>query len=104
MDSILPGKAGGLVQTTQQLLGYNPLEILFLALDAISRAPVRLYGQQCKNGIDVTWLDIVTALRSVMLVVDVVVDMIDVFHSSASIVKMATPKCRAPRIHCFDDW
>jgi hypothetical protein len=32
----------GLVGTAQQVLGHNPLEIFFLALDAVPRAPVRL--------------------------------------------------------------
>jgi hypothetical protein len=74
------GKSGGLVETTQQFLGYDPLEILFPALDAIPGTPVRLYGQQGENGIDVTRLDKIAALRPLMLVMDVVVDMIDVFH------------------------
>src|ERR1700681_4239436 len=80
MNSIFHWKAGGLVEAAQQFLGNNPLEILFLAFDAISRAPVCLYRQQCKDGIDVTQLDNTPALRSVMLVVDMVVDMINVLH------------------------
>jgi hypothetical protein len=34
-----------LVGATQQVLSNNPLEILVLTLDAVPRAPVRLYGQ-----------------------------------------------------------
>src|SRR5450759_4119419 len=45
-------KAGGLVEAAQQVLGHNPLEILFLALDAVPRAPVRLYGQAREDCID----------------------------------------------------
>jgi hypothetical protein len=75
VNSIFHWKAGGLVEAAQQFLGNNPLEILFLAFDAISRTPVCLYGQQCEDGIDVTQLDNTPALRSVMLVVDMVVDM-----------------------------
>ena len=66
--------------TAQQVLGHNPLESLFLALDAVPWAPVSLYRQQCKNCIDMTWLDNFTTLRSLKLVEDVVVDMINVFH------------------------
>jgi len=57
MDSIFHWKAGGLVEAAQQFLGNNPLEILFLAFDAVSRAPVSLYRQQREDGIDVTRLD-----------------------------------------------
>jgi hypothetical protein len=46
MDSIFHWKAAGLVKAAQQFLGNNPLKILFLAFDAISRAPVGLYRQQ----------------------------------------------------------
>jgi hypothetical protein len=73
-------KAVGLVGTAQQILGHNPLEILVLALDAISRASVCPYREQPEDGIDMTCLDNVTALRSLKLVEDVVVDMVDVFH------------------------
>ena len=73
-------KVGGLVETTEQVLGHDPLEILFLALDAVPRAPVRLYGQAREDCIDIALLDNIAALRSVMLVQDVVVDMVDVFH------------------------
>jgi hypothetical protein len=76
----LHGNSGGLIETTQKFLGYDPLEILFPALDAIPGTPVRLYGQQGENGIDMTRLDSVAALRPLMLVMNVVVDMIDVFH------------------------
>jgi hypothetical protein len=88
----LDGKSSGLVETTEQFLGYDPLEILFVALDPIPRTPVRLYGQQGENGIDMTRLDSVAALRPLMLVMDVVVDMIDVFHVRPRFVRMATPK------------
>jgi hypothetical protein len=73
-------KEVGLVGTAQQILGHNPLEILVFALDAISRAPVRPYREQPEDGIDMTRLDNITALRSLKLVEDVVVDMVDVFH------------------------
>jgi hypothetical protein len=76
----LDGKSGGLVEKTQQFLGYDPLEILIVALDPIPRTPVRLYGQQGKDGIDMTRLDSIATLRPLMLVMDVVVDMIDMFH------------------------
>jgi hypothetical protein len=79
-DSRLDGKSSGLVETTQQFLGYDPLEILFAALDPIPGTPVRLHGQQSENGIDMTRLDSVATLRPLVLVVDVVVDMIDVCH------------------------
>ena len=78
--SRLDGKSGGLVETTQQFLGYDPLEILFVALDPIPGTPARLYGQQGENGVDTTRLDSVAALRPLMLVMDVIVDMVDVFH------------------------
>src|ERR1019366_877124 len=64
-------KAGGLVEAAQQVLGHNPLEILFLALNAVPRAPVRLYGQAREDCIDVALRDNIAALRSVMLVQDV---------------------------------
>jgi hypothetical protein len=73
-------KAAGLVGTAQQVLSHNPFEILVLALDAVPGAPVGLYRQECEDCIDMTWLDNFTALRSLKLVEDVVVDMIDVFH------------------------
>jgi hypothetical protein len=61
IDSVLHWKAAGLVGTAQQVLGHNPLETLVLALDAISRAPVRLYRQQREDCIDMTCLDNITA-------------------------------------------
>jgi hypothetical protein len=80
IDSGLHWRAAGQVGTAQQILSHNPFEILVLALDAVPGAPVRLYRQECEDCIDVTWLDSFTALRSLKLVEDVVVDMIDVFH------------------------
>jgi hypothetical protein len=77
-DSIETEKA--LVQATERVLGHNPLEILFVALDAISKAPVGLHRQQRENCIDVALFDDIAALRSVNLAKDVVVDMICVFH------------------------
>jgi hypothetical protein len=74
------GKAAGLVGTAQQVFSHNPLEILVLALDAVPGAPVRPYRQECEYCIDMTWLDNITALRSLKLVKDIVVDMVDVFH------------------------
>jgi hypothetical protein len=70
----------GLVGTAQQVLSHNPFEILVLALDAVPGAPVRLYRQEREDCIDMTWLDSFTALRSLKLVEDIVVDMIDVSH------------------------
>jgi hypothetical protein len=80
MDSVLHCKAAGLIGTAQQILRHDSLEILVLALDAVPRAPVRPYRQECEDGINMTWLDNLTALRSLKLVEDVVVDMIDVSH------------------------
>jgi hypothetical protein len=80
IDTVLHCEAAGLVGTTQQVLSHNPFEILVLALDTVPGAPVRLYRQECEDCIDMTWLDSLTALRSLKLVEDVVVDMIDVFH------------------------
>jgi hypothetical protein len=68
------------METAQQILGHNPLESLFLALDAVSGAPVRLYRQECDDRVDIALLYHFAALRSLKLVEDVVVDMIDVFH------------------------
>jgi hypothetical protein len=41
----------GVVGTGQQVLRHNPLEIFFLALDAVSRAPVRLDRQECDEAL-----------------------------------------------------
>jgi hypothetical protein len=80
IDSVLHWKAAGLVGTAQQVLSHNPLEILVLALDAVPGARVRPYRQECEDCVDMTWLDSFTALRSLKLVEDVVIDMVDVFH------------------------
>jgi hypothetical protein len=68
------------VGTAQQVLGHDPLESLLLALDAVPGTPVRLYRQECDDRVDIALLDHVAALRSLKLVQDVVVDMIDVFY------------------------
>jgi len=39
-----------------------------------------LYGQQREDCVDMTCLDNITALWSLKLVEDVIVDMVDVFH------------------------
>jgi hypothetical protein len=72
-------KAAGLVGTAQQVLSHNPFEILVLALDAVPGAAVRLYRQECDDRIDIALLDNIAASRSLKLVEDVVVDMVDVF-------------------------
>src|ERR1700681_3574645 len=97
MNSIFHWKAGGLVEAAQQFLGNNPLEILFLAFDAISRAPVSLYRQQREDGIDVTRLDNTPALRSVM---DMVVDMINVLHRIPRLKNGSEPRF----FRLFSDW
>jgi hypothetical protein len=71
-------RRGCLVRTTQQVLGHNPLEILFR--DAVPRAAVPLGREQREGRIDVTWLDNPTALRSLNLVVEVFVDVVDALH------------------------
>jgi hypothetical protein len=68
------------MKTAQQILGHNPLEILFLALDPVSRAPVRPDRKECDDRVDIAFLDHFAALRSLKLVEDVVIDMIGVFH------------------------
>jgi hypothetical protein len=70
----------GLVGTAQQVLSHNPLEIFFLALDAVPRAPVCLDRQECDDRINIASLDNPAALRSLELVEDVVVDIVDVVH------------------------
>src|SRR5664279_773471 len=77
-DSIETEKA--LVQAAERVLGRNPLEILFVALDAISKASIGLHRQQCENCIDVALRDDIAALRPLNLAKDVVVDMVCVFH------------------------
>ena len=78
VDSVLHWQADRLVQMTERVLGHNPLEILFLALDPISKTSVGLHRQQRENCIDIASLDDVAALRSVNLAEDMVVDMISV--------------------------
>jgi hypothetical protein len=80
IGSVLHWKAASLVGTAQQVFSHNPLEILVLALDAVPWAPVRPCGQECEYCIDMTWLDNITALRSLKLVEDIVVNTVDVFH------------------------
>jgi hypothetical protein len=77
-DSIETQKA--LVQATERVLGHDPLEILFVALDAISQASVGLHRQQRENCVDVALLDHIAALWPIDLAMDVVVDMICVLH------------------------
>jgi hypothetical protein len=43
-------------------------------------ASVRLYGQECDDRIDIALLDNIAALRSLKLVEDVVVNMVDLLH------------------------
>jgi hypothetical protein len=89
-------KGFGLVGTAQQVLGHNPLKIFFLALDAAPRAPVRLDRQECDDRINIASLDNPAALRSLELVEDVVVDIVDVVR--ASIVSGDTDMSRTA--HC----
>ena len=79
--------ASRLVQAAERVLGHDPLEILFIALDAISKPSVGFHRQQRENCIDVALRDDTAALRSVILAKDVVVDMVCVFHG-ASIVRV----------------
>jgi len=65
---------------TERVLGHYSLEILFLALDSISRTSVGLHRQERENCIDIALLDDFAALRSVNLAEDMVVDMISVLH------------------------
>lgn len=86
-------EARPLVQSTQYVLGDNPLEILFLALDAVTRAPVGLYKLQRDDRIYIALLDNIAALRSLKLVEDLVVDMINVFHR--------VPRLYRPQLRIF---
>jgi hypothetical protein len=64
----------------KRFLGDDSLETLFLALDAISQASVRLHRQQRENSIDIALFGVAAALRAIRPAMDMVVNMISVFH------------------------
>src|SRR5664279_2911885 len=64
----------GSAEPADLLFGHHALDILGLALDPVARAAVRLDRQATDDGIDAALLDVGAALRTLLLVMDVVID------------------------------
>src|SRR4051812_40916148 len=62
------------------LLGHHALDILGLALDAVTRSPVGFDRQAAHNGIDAARPDHGAALRALHLMMDVVIDCVAMRH------------------------
>jgi hypothetical protein len=80
--------ASGSIQPADLFLGHHALDVLGLALDAVTGAAIRLDRQAGDNGIDAALLDDGTTLRPLQLVVDIVVDRVIMGHRSVFPVKM----------------
>src|SRR3954471_1744113 len=78
------GAAARSAQTADLFLGHHPLDVLGLALDAITRAAVRLDRQAADDGIDAALLDDGAALRALQLVVNIVINRVIVRHRPVS--------------------
>jgi hypothetical protein len=62
------------------LLGHDALDVLGLALDTIARAAIGLDRQAGNDGVDAAFLRRGTALRALLLVMNVVIDRIVMGH------------------------